>query len=74
MPLPAKFESVPWKEKILDYEIEIKLRVVVYVAILTWKEKILDYEIEIVVWMPSSLHAVVTWKEKILDYEIEIRS
>ena len=37
-----------WKEKILDYEIEIRrIAEIVVDALLTWKEKILDYEIEI---------------------------
>ena len=36
-----------WKDKILDYEIEILWLNLGTVLTLTWKDKILDYEIEI---------------------------
>ena len=40
-------KDVPWKEKILDYEIETTvLTPSISTGYYPWKEKILDYEIE----------------------------
>ena len=42
------FTIITWKDKILDYEIEIAMEVVWNLwQERTWKDKILDYEIEI---------------------------
>ena len=37
-----------WKDKILDYEIETKIKVAIIggKSLISWKDKILDYEIE----------------------------
>ena len=47
--IPTRLDHivVPWKEKILDYEIETRLfSCCDFLLSLPWKEKILDYEIE----------------------------
>ena len=40
--------SLTWKDKILDYEIEIDKGHTTLDIAFAWKDKILDYEIEIV--------------------------
>ena len=63
--------SCPWKDKILDYEIETWSNSSLPLLLcFTWKDKILDYEIEtVVVFLGAGV--VIPWKDKILDYEIE---
>ena len=47
-PVAERTSKATWKDKILDYEIEIlTIRSAVSWPVLTWKDKILDYEIEI---------------------------
>ena len=61
----------PWKDKILDYEIETKVNLGgLGWGWVTWKDKILDYEIETEV-IDLTDFVTHTWKDKILDYEIE---
>ena len=65
--------EVAWKDKILDYEIEILLKKSTSLSqFVAWKDKILDYEIEMTSIKPRSAMTRLTWKDKILDYEIEI--
>ena len=63
--------QIPWKEKILDYEIETESGFPSAYHKLSWKEKILDYEIETATINNPPKSRIWTWKEKILDYEIE---
>ena len=70
---PHRPQSRPWKEKILDYEIETCSNVLRERHTLSWKEKILDYEIETELSRYSVFVSSDSWKEKILDYEIETR-
>ena len=42
----AVFETDPWNNKILDYEIETLIKKAKYWLFIAWNNKILDYEIE----------------------------
>ena len=42
----TRIDSQSWKDKILDYEIETVITLMIEMRFLTWKDKILDYEIE----------------------------
>ena len=47
-PVVITLRNIPWKDKILDYEIEISSSILCWHRFSTaWKDKILDYEIEI---------------------------
>ena len=66
-------ERKPWKDKILDYEIETEESGGIdwTAERSTWKDKILDYEIETYLWPYAPFLQFHAWKDKILDYEIE---
>ena len=66
--------SPTWKDKILDYEIEITNPDIENSLVVAWKDKILDYEIEIYFSFFGQTWSGIAWKDKILDYEIEIFS